>query len=774
MYFRFTLVLAFVTLTLLSCRREDGDPVSPDNTNTKMVKTAIAGNVTDVNGDPIDNVVIQIEGKSVKTTQYGTFFIEDVLVPENRCTISCDKEGFFKGFKSSSPRENSITEFRVVLTGMKKHLFSSNEENTIKVGEAQIIFPANGYVYSDGTNYSGIVTAALGYLDPSTPNFYAQFSGDMAARRNDGSEAELYSFGVFRVELFDYNNKPLSLGNGKKASLYYPIAEFQKAHAPEKMPLWFFDETKKIWQEEGEVLKKGNMYIGSVSHFTSWNCDIPTQTAFLSGKVSCDGAGISGIEIRIGERTTITDENGNYRTRVPIGIVFPIEVLAERNDGVYSISEQIGPFTVQSENNHDINLSLCPGVITGKVQCEGAPRGGTIIIEYPNGKTASLFTLTGSFNGRTTPNTDFKIFAISSSGRQSTVKQFYKEQNTGLLDCGMLDVCENATEPTNYWDLSLPPSSSYNNRRKPQAALSSDGSRICVTERHTGKTYILDVETGMLLFDISIKGIEMGLINLVWSTNDKYILAHTPNTVYVFEASTGQVKLIKSSDYSATSFIKGIFALDNTCVTIYNEKDNRIETYNIETGALMNSLDFPEHITEHLKNSLYPFRFINTNYEASIAEYAYIKNDSVIIEEYDLKSNKMLNITRTTPFGAYNTFYNVETFMNNGKKMYMLSMEAGYTEHLFYNVGESTPVQSYEVGYSIPSIVVGSNGKVILTCNREHVKLLDFPSLNPIKTFTAPKGGFSPDALSRSFDGKRFAMMYEGSPGTRIRVWKID
>lgn len=764
MSFRFTLVLAFVTLTLLSCRREDGDPVSPDNTNTKMVKTAIAGNVTDVNGDPIDNALINIEGKSVKTNQYGTFFIEDVLVPENRCTISCEKEGFFKGFKSSSPKENSITEFRVVLTGMKKHLFSSNEENTIKVGEAQIIFPANGYVYSDGTNYSGIVTAALGYLDPSTPNFYAQFSGDMAARRNDGSEAELYSFGVFRVELFDYNNKPLSLGNSKKASLYYPIAEFQKAHAPEKMPLWFFDETKKIWQEEGEVQKKGNMYIGSVSHFTSWNCDIPTQTAFLSGKVSCDGAGISGIEIRIGERTTITDENGNYRTRVPIGIVFPIEVLAERNDGIYSISEQIGPFTVQSENNHDINLSLCPGVITGKVQCEGSPRGGTIIIEYPNGRTYSLFTLTGAFTSKVISHTDFNIFAVSSSGSWSNSKQFYKEQNTGLLDCGVLDFCENATEPKNYWDLPL----SYSSWGNRVMALSSNGSRACINEFYPPKSYIVNIETGLRLTELSFEGDSIGKDDIHWSSDDRYILIRGRLLIHVFDANSGKLKFSQKWNQNNwnVSSSKAFFSHNNTCVTFFNTEENRIEIYNIETGQLISYIDRPDHIGSIQSY----FNLIDISNEATIVEYSYVRNDTLIIEEYNISSKKVLSTTRISSPGFYSN-YDVDAFTFKGKRTYMIFSDN--TGFIFYNSGNNVPLQTYKPSYDT-KFIVRSNGEGILMCSNTKVQQLEFPSMSPIKTYSTSNLSYT-DVICRSFDDKRFAIIYTNNDAkTNVRVWKTD
>jgi len=65
----------------------------------------------------------------------------------------------------------------------------------------------------------------------------------------------------------------LQLATGKNATVTFPIATATQSTAPATIPLWFFDETKGMWIEQGSATKTGNTYVGTVSHFTWWNCD---------------------------------------------------------------------------------------------------------------------------------------------------------------------------------------------------------------------------------------------------------------------------------------------------------------------------------------------------------------------------------------------------------------------------------------------------------------------------------------------------------------------
>src|SRR5690606_555839 len=51
--------------------------------------------------------------------------------------------------------------------------------------------------------------------------------------------------------------------------------------APATIPLWYFDETKGMWIEEGSATLQGNTYTGTVTHFSFWNWDIPFSAIIM-------------------------------------------------------------------------------------------------------------------------------------------------------------------------------------------------------------------------------------------------------------------------------------------------------------------------------------------------------------------------------------------------------------------------------------------------------------------------------------------------------------
>ena len=66
------------------------------------------------------------------------------------------------------------------------------------------------------------------------------------------------------------------------------------------MPLWYFDEQKGMWVEEGVATKQGNQYVGTVNHFTDWNCDIPSEwNTVITGRILCNGAGVPDDLVRV-------------------------------------------------------------------------------------------------------------------------------------------------------------------------------------------------------------------------------------------------------------------------------------------------------------------------------------------------------------------------------------------------------------------------------------------------------------------------------------------
>ena len=107
----------------------------------------------------------------------------------------------------------------------------------------------------------------------------------------------LTSYGMMAVELIDASGSKVQLAEGKLATLSFPIPEAARASAPQEIPLWHFSEAG-VWVEEGFAERRGNMYVGEVSHFTFWNCDIPTQAIELCGRVVFEALARGGVRSR--------------------------------------------------------------------------------------------------------------------------------------------------------------------------------------------------------------------------------------------------------------------------------------------------------------------------------------------------------------------------------------------------------------------------------------------------------------------------------------------
>jgi hypothetical protein len=333
---RSMILMIVILLSSLSCNKEDEpgnnnnvsypDPLQPQ----PAINTTVAGVVIDEEGKPVDGVEVIVHGESTVTGTDGGFVFENIQVPGNRCIVESRKEGYFSGIRALTPSENRQTEVRIVLMGSPvTHTFqASTGSNAVLSNGSEVQIPANGLVTQSGDGYGGPVSMSVRYLDPTAGNFGLLVpGGDMLAVREDQSSSVLYSYGILRVQMTDPAGEPLQLAPGQTSTLIMNIPDDQLSSAPSTIPLWFFDEQKGVWQEEGSATRDGNKYVGTVSHFTDWNCDDPREGATIIGRlVDCNGNAAWGI-VEFGQVTsdpqssTETGESdGRFIRRVPDGV----------------------------------------------------------------------------------------------------------------------------------------------------------------------------------------------------------------------------------------------------------------------------------------------------------------------------------------------------------------------------------------------------------------------------------------------------------------------
>lgn len=176
-----------------------------------------------------------------------------------------------------------------------------DSETTIGVPgtSAQVVLPENALVTMSGGMPVFPITASLTPIDPSTrPEV---MPGDYTT--NVGTTIE--SFGALDVTFTDNAGSKLNLAAGKTATIRIPAASlYCLGNAPAMVPAWYYDTLLGRWVEEGTLTFGGvapnNYYEGTVSHFTTWNADDTTATAFITGTVvRKDGSVVANASVKV-------------------------------------------------------------------------------------------------------------------------------------------------------------------------------------------------------------------------------------------------------------------------------------------------------------------------------------------------------------------------------------------------------------------------------------------------------------------------------------------
>lgn len=306
--------LTFFMLFITACKKNDGDTTDlVTDTPAAKISTTLSGRILDATGQPISGAIVESSGSTTTTDIMGLFLFKDVQVNKKRCSLKFTKPGFLTQYYSCIASAGTVTYIKgVMITKDGTYTVSATAGGTVTLTSgASVAFPANAFSKADGSAYSGTVTVNVTYLDPDDSLFRSKTPGrDLYAIDAQGTEKVLVSYGMMNVELFTAANEKLQLTSGKLATLTMPVAPSQQATAPASMPLWYFDEAAGLWREQGTATKSGSQYVGTVSHFTWWNCDMSYGIAYVNGTVgSCDSTPVANVNV---STFIVTDGQGNY------------------------------------------------------------------------------------------------------------------------------------------------------------------------------------------------------------------------------------------------------------------------------------------------------------------------------------------------------------------------------------------------------------------------------------------------------------------------------
>ncbi|MEZ4948548.1 MAG: carboxypeptidase-like regulatory domain-containing protein [Saprospiraceae bacterium] len=385
-YLNIVLVFCAVAILGTGCKKniDDFTPKTPTVLG-KLIQHDLSGQVIDENHEPVADAEVHYGTGMTKTDENGIFIIRDAQVNDDHAYVTVDKSGFFQGSRLFVAKEGKTAYTTIqLLTKNLAGSFDASTGSAVSFEGVQLDFPQNAIVDESGNNYNGSVSVYANYIDPESDDFLIQMPADLRAFSATNQEVVLESYGMMAVELEGSNGEKLQVKEGEKVSFEMPVPQSILASAPSTIPLWHLDEVTGFWQEEGSASLEGNMYKGTVGHFSFWNCDAPFPLVYVEGSVvDLDGNPVTNVYVQV-ETTDglarsggVLDTDGTFGGKMPKDkeLKFTLRV----RGGCYAVvfEETVGPFSTDvTLPPFVIDPSTVPNIvtvnITGRiVDCNG-------------------------------------------------------------------------------------------------------------------------------------------------------------------------------------------------------------------------------------------------------------------------------------------------------------------------------------------------------------------------------------------------------------------
>jgi hypothetical protein len=437
---RLSFLLAVLSaLFLTQCQKEVSHIGGPDPVivTPDPITANLQGIIFDESGQPAPGVAIKVGSQAATTNAKGYFRINNASLDKKAALVVAEKAGYFKALRTFSATSGTN---QVVIKLIKKQLAGTIDGTT--GGEvsfasgAKVALKPNGVVNAaTGAAYTGAVSVYAAYIDPTAADIDQVIPGSFMANDKNGGRVSLASYGMMAVELESSTGEKLQVKSGSTATLTTPIPASAQASAPATIPMWYVDEATGLWKEQGTATKQGTVYVGDVSHFSFWNCDVSINSIQLSLTVK-NGAGdpIVHAWVRIKRNTQYqsyaygwTDTLGQVSGLVPANESLILDVLDQCGNSVYT--QNIGPFA-QATNLGVITIpSSNPNLLTVKgklLDCNGqAVTNGYAIVTLGWWYSYAATDANGDFevgliNCNTTSTGNYTVIGVDGATQQQS------------------------------------------------------------------------------------------------------------------------------------------------------------------------------------------------------------------------------------------------------------------------------------------------------------------------------------------------------------------
>ena len=406
-----------------------------------VLTMSIGGVVRNEWGLPVNHATVRGgcgEGVSTTTDNYGVFLLHGVVAYEGQAYVTVEKAGYFTGSRSFVPGENAdgaISHTHITLLAKNPAgTIASESGGAVQLEGVTISFTPNAFV-QNGQPFNGPVNVALNHIDPTSDDLHEQMPGMLMGVMDEQPQI-LHSFGMAGVQLTDSAGTAVQLAPGSTATVRFPVMVTQQADAPATIPLWWFDEDLGYWVEEGEAQRVGNEYVGQVSHFSWWNCDVPTNFVLLKGTVidQVTGLLLTGAQVRLisanmGTGVAYTNDLGEFSGQVPIGQVLTLQVwlpCGPSGSLVLVHEEPVGPFMAETAMMVLVSVPDASLVMGNVLDCSSVPVAQGYV--WANGQ--AVFCVDGSYQFTTCTDSVRIVGVDLVASRWSTVQVVAVEPDT--------------------------------------------------------------------------------------------------------------------------------------------------------------------------------------------------------------------------------------------------------------------------------------------------------------------------------------------------------
>ncbi len=388
----YTLIIILAVIIIpYSCKKTEDTPVPPPT-------TSISGLVTDINKNPVSNATVSGGTASTTTDANGKFTLTEVQFTGDSVLVNVTKDGFFQGsknFVSTTGTVNNAT-IRLIPKPAAATITASSGGDVTVPGGGSINFTGGFVNASSGSAYTGNVSVSTTYLNSTDQNFSANVPGNLKGASASNQQGALQSFGVVAVEMSDASGNKLQLAPGKTATITLPIPASLQGNAPASMSLWYFDDVKGSWKEEGTATKQGSNYVGVVNHFSFWNAgDLAGSVNLSATFIDSNGVAFANKLVSItrpgsSTDTSYTDNTGTVSGLVPVNEVLAMKVFGDCGDIVYA--KDIGPLGKDTALGTITLNNSCLDTTLADVYVAGYESNGSVAVAkyWKNGHAISL------------------------------------------------------------------------------------------------------------------------------------------------------------------------------------------------------------------------------------------------------------------------------------------------------------------------------------------------------------------------------------------------